>query len=77
MEGYMELFHQFSPVLYLAMLVIGFFIVRTLKQVDANQKALFDWIKDIEGKVNHILGEHDAIMRWGGHRNHESWDKNQ
>ena len=64
----MDLFHELSPALYLAMLVIGFFIVRTLRQVDANQKNLFERMKDIEGKFNHLEGEHEAYVKTGVHR---------
>jgi hypothetical protein len=56
--------------LYLAILVIAYFTARLLKQVDSNQKELFERMNDHEIRLSHIEGEHKVAMESGAHSRH-------
>ncbi len=49
-------------ILSVAITVIGFFITRTLRKVDANQTILFDRLTAQGEKLAELLGEHRARM---------------
>jgi uncharacterized membrane-anchored protein YhcB (DUF1043 family) len=58
---------QLNAILYLAIVIIGFFIVRTLRQVDANQTKLWDHMNDVEVGLSEIKSAHNTMMQTGGH----------
>ena len=62
-----DLMKQINPFAYLAIVIIGWFIVRTLRQIDANQKALWDHMDSVEKHLAALEGAHNAVMTKGGH----------
>lgn len=52
-------------ILSVATTVIGFFIARTLRKVDANQTILFDRLTTQGEKLAELLGEHRARLAGG------------
>ena len=63
-----DLMRDLYPYAYLATVIIGWFIVRTLRQIDANQKELWSHMDEHEKRLSTIEGAHDAMMRGGGHK---------
>ena len=63
-----SLMQQINPIAYLAIVVIGFFIVRTLRQIDRNQAELWSHMDDHEKRLAHIEGEHKIFTSRGGHK---------
>lgn len=61
------LINQINPLAYLAIVVVGFFIVRTLRQIDRNQAELWNHMDDHEQRLAHIEGEHKIFTNRGGH----------
>jgi len=63
-----ELLKQIGPLAaYLALAVIGFFIARTLHQIDMSQRELWKHIDEHTKEIALLRGEHDNQMRLGGH----------
>lgn len=52
-------------ILSVATTVIGFFIARTLRKVDANQTILFERMTDQGEKLAELRGEHRARLAGG------------
>lgn len=52
-------------ILSIATTVIGFFIARTLRKVDANQTILFERLTAQGEKLAELLGEHRARLSRG------------
>lgn len=48
-------------------MVIGY-TVYTLKKIDRNQNRLFERLDDVCRQVDLMQGEHNAMVRKGGHR---------
>ena len=63
-----QLMQQINPYAYLAIVVIGWFIVRTFRQIDRNQTELWGHMDDHEKRLAHIEGEHKIFTATGGHR---------
>jgi uncharacterized membrane-anchored protein YhcB (DUF1043 family) len=63
-----SLIQQINPVAYLAIVIIGFFIVRTLRQIDKNQTELWNHMDDHEKRLAHIEGEHRVFTTTRGRR---------
>ena len=63
-----NLMSQINPLAYLAIVVIGFFMVRTLRQIDKNQTELWNRSDDHEKRLAHIEGEHTVYTHKGGHK---------
>ncbi len=63
-----ELMQQIDPYAYLAIVVIGWFIVRTLRQIDRNQTELWGHMDDHEKRLSEIEGEHRVFTGQGGHK---------
>ena len=63
-----SLIQQINPIAYLAIVIIGFFIVRTLRQIDKNQAELWNHMDDHEKRLAHIEGEHKIFTTTGGHK---------
>jgi hypothetical protein len=51
----------FQYVFGSAVVIIGFFIVRTLRQIDANQQQLFAKLNNLSEEFYVLKGEHIAI----------------
>ncbi len=49
-------------------MIISFFLVRTLQQVDKSQTKLFDKFEDHEQRLSHIEGEHAVFTGGGTHK---------
>ena len=47
--------------------IVGFFGVRTLRKIDANQTALFDKVSELSKDFYTLKGAHDALVSKGGH----------
>ena len=62
------LMSQINPLAYLAIVVIGFFMVRTLRQIDKNQSELWRHMDDHEHRLSRIEGEHDVYTGKGRHQ---------
>ena len=62
-----EISNQFGPFAYLVTAVIGFFMVRTLRQVDVNQRELWHHMDEHEKRLSQLEGKHQAVMEQGGH----------
>jgi type IV secretory pathway VirB3-like protein len=62
-----DLARQMNPYAYLAICVIGWFIVRIMCQIDRNQTELWGHMDDHEKRLAHIEGEHKAFTGKGGH----------
>lgn len=58
---------QLQPYANLALAVIGWFIARTLRKIDANQERLWTHMDEHEKRLSTIEGAHNAIMTKGGH----------
>ena len=52
----------------LLLTVVGFFGVRTLKKIDANQSALFDQLNTLSKEFYTLKGAHDAMVKMGAHQ---------
>lgn len=52
----------------IAVSIISFFTVRTLRQVDANQKELYDHMLNHESRLSSLEGEHRAFTKTDGHK---------
>ena len=59
---------QINPVAYLFLVIIGFFIVRTLRQIDRNQTELWNHMDDLSTRLSKIEGEHNVFTSKGGHK---------
>jgi len=59
---------QISPLAYLAVVVIGFFMVRTLRQIDKNQSELWKHMDEHETRLSRIEGEHEAYTKGKSHK---------
>jgi hypothetical protein len=64
----LDLLRDLNPYVSLAIVVIGWFIVRTLRQIDANQKELWQHMDAHEKRLSMLEGAHDAVMKSGGHK---------
>ena len=65
-----ELFEAVRFLLYLAGTLVAFFLVRTLMQIDRNQKELFTRLACLTQDFYHMKGEHEAMkMRCYSQRN--------
>ncbi len=62
-----QLMQQMNPYAYLAIVVIGWFIVRTLRQIDRNQTELWSHMDSHEKRLATLEGAHNAVMMKGGH----------
>lgn len=62
-----SLIDKINPLAYLAIVIIGYFIVRTLRQIDRNQTDLWHRSDDHEIRLSHIEGEHKIFTSRGGH----------
>ena len=62
------LLSQINPVAYLFLVIIGFFIVRTLRQIDRNQTELWHHMDDLSNRLAKIEGEHNVFTSKGGHK---------
>ena len=67
------IYRSFMALISLLVMVVGFFMVRTLKQIDANQadikrsnEELFDKINKLGADHYELRGEHNSQMRIGG-----------
>lgn len=58
--SWIEHFDVVQPLLVGMISVITWFSVRAFNKIDSAQKELFDRMRGIEDKVNHLIGEHDA-----------------
>lgn len=58
---------QLNPLAYLAIVIIGFFLVRVLRQVDENQRKLWEHMDEHEKRLSTIEGEHRAYTGQGVH----------
>ena len=47
--------------------VIGYLIVRTLRQIDLSQQKLWEAMDDTRDRLAHLEGEHKAMTGKGGH----------
>jgi hypothetical protein len=45
--------------------IVGFFGVRTLKKIDANQTVLFDRVSELSKDFYTLKGSHDALIMKG------------
>ncbi len=63
-----ELIRDLNPYVYLAIAVIGWFIVRTLRQIDRNQTELWNHMDEHEKRLSTLEGAHNAVMQAGGHK---------
>jgi hypothetical protein len=63
-----ELIRDLNPYVYLAIAVIGWFIVRTLRQIDRNQTELWRHMDEHEKRLSTLEGAHNAVMQAGGHK---------
>ncbi len=63
-----ELIRELNPYVYLAIAVIGWFIVRTLRQIDRNQTELWNHMDEHEKRLSTLEGAHAAVMQAGGHK---------
>jgi hypothetical protein len=61
------LIDKINPIAYLAIVIIGWFIVRTIRQIDRNQTELWHRSDDHEQRLAHIEGEHKIFTTRGGH----------
>lgn len=48
-------------------LIVGFFLVRTLKKIDANQSELFDQLNALKKDFYVLQGAHDTYIKMGKH----------
>jgi hypothetical protein len=48
-------------------LIVGFFLVRTLKKIDANQSELFDQMNALKQDFYVLKGAHDTYIHLGRH----------
>ena len=62
------LVNQINPLAYLFLVIIGWFIVRTLRSIDKNQTKLWERSDDHEHRLSHIEGEHKIFTETGGHK---------
>ena len=63
-----ELLRQLGPFVYLAIVIIGGFIARTLKQIDRNQAELWRHMDAHETRLAMLEGAHKTVMEAGGHK---------
>ena len=56
-----ELFEAVRFLLYLAGALVAFFFMRTLIQIDRNQKELFTRLECLSQEFHHMKGEHEAM----------------
>lgn len=61
-----EAVQQLQPYAALALAIIGWFIVRTLRQIDRSQVEQWKHIDEMEQRLSILQGEHNALMRAGG-----------
>lgn len=61
-----------SAIASIAISVIAYFLVRTLKQIDRNQSNLFQRIHDLETEFHTLKGEHTILA--GVHHNRRVGD---
>lgn len=52
----------------LLLTVVGFFGVRTLKKIDANQSALFDQLNTLSKEFYELKGAHETYLNLGMHQ---------
>jgi hypothetical protein len=45
----------------IAVTIVGYFIVRTLKQIDRNQNELFDKLNGLRSEFDLLKGEHQVL----------------
>jgi uncharacterized protein YoxC len=48
-------------------LIVGFFLVRTLRKIDANQSELFDQLNALKKDFYVLQGAHDTYIKMGKH----------
>ena len=58
--SFQEHFDVIWIVASIAIMVVCWFLVRTLKKIDANQADLFRRLNEVEIKQARLTGEHDA-----------------
>ena len=51
----------------LLLTVVGFFGVRTLRKIDANQSLLFDQMENLSREFYLLKGEHNTYVKLGKH----------
>ena len=64
-------FFSIRPVhelFYLLLGVIGFFMIRTIRQIDASQKELWSHMNKQEASLAELRGEHNREMARSGHK---------
>lgn len=49
-------------------MIISFFLVRTLRQIDQNQSNLYSKLNGHETRLSTLEGEHKSVMNSGGHK---------
>ena len=54
-------------IIGVCVMVISFFLVRTLRQIDKNQAKLFDKFENHEHRLSRIEGEHAVFTKTGKH----------
>jgi|GEM_PF-3870913 len=59
----MEILGSHIDFVQLLLMIIAFFLVRTLNKVDRNQGLLFGKINKVEGRLNRLLGAHEVNHR--------------
>jgi len=69
---------DWTMLVQILIVIIGFFAIRTLKQLDKSQTDLWaemkthrESINTISDKLSKIVGEHTVMMRKGGHNENE------
>lgn len=67
MEGMASVLNSAHPFIYALIALLGWFIVRTLRQIDVNQKELWGHMDAHEKRLSTLEGAHNAIMQ-GGHK---------
>jgi uncharacterized membrane protein len=55
-------------IIGICVMIISFFLVRTLRQVDRNQAKLFEKFEFHETRLSQLEGKHEAVMAQGGHK---------
>ncbi len=63
-----QIMAQLNPYVYLVIAVIGWFIVRTLRQIDRNQTELWTHMDNHEKRLSTLEGAHNTVMQQGGHK---------
>ena len=57
-----------SLVACILLSIIGYFIARTLKQIDRSQTKLWEAMDTFRERLSRLEGEHNSMMNQGGHK---------